>query len=404
MILVYDRRIPLPLAEFDNKSAGNPPFEGQRVGRVPRPNPAFLQQSRRRYSQMSPWGVLDQTMPTTPPVFGPTAIRPRVKPQPAAMLRRGYRQGDTLPAFDPGNTAGAPPLLGQSLTQAQRARRLPPPRKPQPPGKLPPVPLQSLFPAALTTVNPFRPFRWRPWHVRRGGKLQPLYIFPLPQEGDQSAIEPVTTGTGAPFMGGLAIVAMEWISSHGLAVSFESTYGTSYQYQLYAGRQLVGATVSTSDTQIIAQLFPSSWPQWLTLLAVPAADRDTSFGPLLPPNPYNCVELNFAAVGQPANAEWIEITAGTVVGGAVSLSNVVGLIPFVGNQFYSWVSQPLHGTGAWNFQLAMRDDCPPNGNRGPAAAVSSNVITLPPDVAIVAGQRFEIAIAAGVATVTFAYP
>jgi hypothetical protein len=339
----------------------------------------------------------------TAPVIGPTQVPPRVRPQTPAVARR-FSQTSPLPVLVPGATAGAPPFSGQTVPLGLRQRRLPPPRKAQPPGHLPLPAPQTLMPLSFFVACPFRPRRWQPWLTRRGWKLTPGYIFPLPQEGDYSAAEPISTGAGAPFTGGIAISNVGWISSSGIAITFATSYGpTQFQYQLYAGRQLVGATVHTSDTQIIAQLIPSAWPQWLTLLAVPPGNRDTNYGPLLPPNPYNCVNLRFAAVGQPANAKWIEIAAGTVVGGAVNLSNVLGLIPFVGDEFYNWVSPPLPGTGTWNFQVAMRDDCPPNGNRGPAAAIAANVITLPPDVLSVQGKRLAVTVTGGVATATFAY-
>lgn len=225
--------------------------------------------------------------------------------------------------------------------------------------------------------------------------------------GDPDPETPPTTDSivGPPYLGGFLVTDCAWLSATAISVSFTTTYGTDYQYQLYAGRQLIGATVATSERTLVGQLQPSTYPQCLTILAVEPTERLTDYGDRLPPRPYNRVKLRWATLGMPSDMKWIEITSGTVAGGAVSLSNVLALVPFDQNRFYEYLTPPVSGTGTWNFEVAHRDMRPPDGNRGTASAISAAVIAIPPDVESDGfGNRLAVAIASQNATVTYTLP
>lgn len=201
----------------------------------------------------------------------------------------------------------------------------------------------------------------------------------------------------------MRIVDAGWISAVGLMVRFASTYGTEYFHQLYAGRTLIGVTNAPSDRVVLGELQASHYPQPLQLVAVTPDDRLTDFGPSLPPRPYNRVKLGWTTSGW-TDAERIEISAGTVAGGAVDLTNVLEKMHFDENRVYSYTTPPMPGSGTWNFQVAGRDDTEPLGNRGTALAIPCGITAHPPDVALADdGTRLAVQVAAGIATVSFTY-
>jgi hypothetical protein len=209
----------------------------------------------------------------------------------------------------------------------------------------------------------------------------------------------------APYLGGLAITSARWISTHALRVAFSSTYAATYLYQLYHGRELIGVTDTPLERQIVGQLIPQAWPEPLALLAVTPANKLTDYGASLPPRPYNRVKLTVTPAGW-AGVKQIEVAAGTAVGGAVDVDNVIARTLYDTNRAYQIVTEPLEGTGVWNLEVAGRDDRPPAGNRGTAQAVAVTVTSHPPDLTFIdsAGRRFTPSIAAGVLTVTYTLP
>lgn len=209
----------------------------------------------------------------------------------------------------------------------------------------------------------------------------------------------------APYLGGFKIKAIGWLGPQSVIVVFSSSYGSSYLYQLYAGRTLIGVTRGTGDRSIIGSLSPSEWPQHLTLLAVAPENRLTDYGASLPLRPYNKVKLTFSTSSWPSDAKLIELSAGTAVGGAVDTTNVLKRVFYETDGTFTIYSTPMPGTGQWNFEIAGRDDKPPDGNRGTALAVSADVIAHPPDVVLQDDNtRFSVSIASGTATVTFENP
>jgi hypothetical protein len=155
MFLTYTRTNPIPLAEFGNLTAGNPPFRGQAVTRPPgsrfvrqverryqqfpqQPVPmgpalsagnppfigqavtrppravwAFVRQVERRYRQTPvEWSMLDQTVPLmSPETLLPTAVRPRLTGDVARQFRRRNLPPDSIATIGPGETA-RPPFVG----------------------------------------------------------------------------------------------------------------------------------------------------------------------------------------------------------------------------------------------------------------------------------------------------
>lgn len=209
----------------------------------------------------------------------------------------------------------------------------------------------------------------------------------------------------APYLGGFKIKAVGWVGPQAIIVVFSSTYGNSYLYQLYAGRTLIGVTRGPADRSLVANLGPSVWPQHLTLLAVEPANRLTDYGSFLPKRPYNKVKFRFSTSSWPSDTKLIELAAGTTPGGAVDAANVLERIFYTSDGTFTIYSPPMPGSGTWNFEIAGRDNRPPDGNRGTALATSASVIAHPPDVVLQDDNtRFSVSIASGTATVTFENP
>lgn len=204
-------------------------------------------------------------------------------------------------------------------------------------------------------------------------------------------------------LGGFKITKAQWVSPTAIRVSFSTSYGTAHQYQLYAGRELIGATLSTSERSVTGQLKPSAWPQHLTIVAVDPAERLTDYGATLPPRPFNRVKLTFSTSSWPADAEFIEVTGGTEPGGSVDPNNLLARVLYDTDREYEITTPPLAGSGVWNFSVAGRDNRPGGGNLGTAATAQATVTAHPPDVALVGGNRFSVAIEAGVATVSWSF-
>ena len=204
------------------------------------------------------------------------------------------------------------------------------------------------------------------------------------------------------YMGGFTITAAHWLSSEELQVRFTSTYGSTRYYQLYAGRSLVGVTMSREARSVIGTFKPSLWPQHITLLAVDSVDRLKDFGPGLPLRPYNKVKLRASAASYPADSEFLDVHAGTVPGGAVDANNRIQRVKYDIDREYELFTDPLPGSGTWNFEIAGRDDRPPDGNLGTALAISQEIIAHPPDMPLDDnGNRFSLSIASGTATFAF---
>ena len=215
----------------------------------------------------------------------------------------------------------------------------------------------------------------------------------------------------APYLGGHAMLSAAWSGPSSLRVRFSTTYGTTYLYQLYAGRTLVGVTESESERTVVGEFSPSVWPQWLQLLAVTRANQLTDYGSTLPPRPYNRCALAWT-VAADANTDnkFIDIVSGTAPGGAVVQTNLLKRLEYAGPGNYAWTTLPVAGSGTWNFEVSQRDNKLGStkwpGNEGTALAIqATNVLSTPPDFARnTSGQRFTVSVSGGVATVGVTYP
>lgn len=206
-----------------------------------------------------------------------------------------------------------------------------------------------------------------------------------------------------PYLGGHRITSSAWIGATSLLVRFASSWGAAYHYQLYAGRSLIGRTITTSDRRIIGQLQPSTWPQFLQLVAVAPAERDTDYGSLLPESrAYNKARLRFSTSSWPADSRLIQVAAGTEPGGSVDWDNILDRRLYDEDRQYEVITPPMPGTGVWNFGARGVDDKAVDGNAGTALALQATLASQPPDVVFQSdNSRFTLAIESQVLTVSF---
>ena len=201
---------------------------------------------------------------------------------------------------------------------------------------------------------------------------------------------------------GVPIDRAEWLDATTIRVRFRSTF-TGRNHQLYAGRTLIGETSAPTSRVVTGTVRPSDAPQPLQLLAVSAGELGTDFGTRLPVRPYNRVKLSWTASGFPADTKLFEVRAGTTPGGAVDANNVLARVPFKsGVTSYGYTTDPLDGTGTWNFEIVARDNRPADGNAGTALAIAAVVLAYPADVTLNSdGSRLDVSVSGGTATVTF---
>jgi len=206
-----------------------------------------------------------------------------------------------------------------------------------------------------------------------------------------------------PYLGGLEIVSVSWIDTHSIAVRISTTY-TDKLYQLYAGRSLVGVTSGYSDTVIIGTVVPALWPEHLQVLAVNSDEINNDYGSALPDRPYNRAKVTATVAGW-TDAKYLDVTAGTTVGGAVSDSNLIYREFFDTNRVYEMIVPAVgtfEGSGTWNLEAVGRDDKETGGNLGTPQALSVDVLSHPPDVPLQSdGTRFTVSIDSSVATFNF---
>lgn len=206
----------------------------------------------------------------------------------------------------------------------------------------------------------------------------------------------------APYLGGFRIVAASWASASSIRVDFVSTYGSLYQYQLYAGRSLIGATTSTDERRIIAPLSWSLWPQVLAIVAIDPSTAGTDYGSTLPPRPYNKAIVNVATSGWPSDSRLVAIAWGDSPGGAVNYSNEVRTL-YDTDRTYQLTSLPTGPSGSYNFAAYGIDDKPVDGNRGTVTSLTADLLTMPPDLVVTDGARFTATATSGTATITYEY-
>ena len=209
----------------------------------------------------------------------------------------------------------------------------------------------------------------------------------------------------APYLGGMRITKARYVGQTSLLVSFNSSYGSTYVYQLYRGRTLVGVSRNPNGRSVVGRVPASDYPEHLTLLAVSPGKARTDYGSTLPLRPFNKARITFTTAGY-TDCDRIEVSSGTVAGGAVDITNIQETLLFDTNRQYVVTTPPMNGgTGTWNYEVAGRDSTITAGNRGTALAVSLAIVSHPKDVQFDAnGFRFTHALASQTLTITFTLP
>jgi hypothetical protein len=207
----------------------------------------------------------------------------------------------------------------------------------------------------------------------------------------------------APYLGGLRITSLRWTNPTAIRADFVSTYGNLYQYQLYAGRTLIGSTVNTNERFIAAPVGVSLWPQFFAVLAVDPDNVLTDYGPHLPPRPYNKAEVSITTSGWPSDSRLVAIAWADEPGEAVNYANEVRQL-FYTDGSYTLTSEPIGPSGDYTFAAYGIDDKPENGNRGSVTSLTATLTTQPPDFALATdGARFQVTATSGTATITYDY-
>lgn len=202
------------------------------------------------------------------------------------------------------------------------------------------------------------------------------------------------------YLGGFKLLSFAWLDSHSLRIRFDSTY-TDKLYQLYAGRTLIGRTVSLADRAVIATLQPSLWPEHIQLVAVDLDEIDNDYGAALPGRPYNRAMITTTVEGWD-DAKYLDVIAGNVPGGAVDPENRIYRELFDTNREYTFITPTFHGSGLWNLEVLGRDDKLNEGNPGTSKALTVDVLSHPPDVQLRSdNSRIAVAVSGGTATIDF---
>jgi len=203
--------------------------------------------------------------------------------------------------------------------------------------------------------------------------------------------------------GGVEIRRIDATTPDEIIVRFASAHD-GWLHQLYLGRQLIDRTWLPEQRTLVGKISGAEWPEPLQILAVHPDIADLDFGDQLPARPYNRVRLDWRAAGFPSDAAFFDVTAGTAPLVDADPTNQLTRILYNGDIGYSYLSDPLAGSGYWNFEITARDDRPADGNAGTVACARERVLAYPPDVEPSGGSRFGLSLAAGVATFTVTLP
>lgn len=205
-------------------------------------------------------------------------------------------------------------------------------------------------------------------------------------------------------LGGVKLFSAEWLSATAILVRFTSLHA-GWLHQVYVGRELAGATSTPAERSTVVRLVESEWPQRLTLLAVHPDALGVDFGQLLPLRPYNRARIRWTTSAWPADSKLIDVYTSATPGGAVDETSRLGRILFATDGSYELVTAPLPGSGYWPIRVRGVDDKPPAGNQGTSAETVTRLLSHPPDlVTNSAGERFDVDVVAGEATVTCVVP
>lgn len=195
------------------------------------------------------------------------------------------------------------------------------------------------------------------------------------------------------------ITGVEWTGPNSLRVRF-STQLSGYHHQLYLGRQWIGETIQAADREIVGSIDLGDVPEHLSVIAVNGADFGQDNGSVLPRIPLARLRASFQTDGWPSDTKWIEVASNTTPGGAVDDDNVIDRIPWEGVADYVFLSDP-RDYGSHTFRIRGRDDKPDEGNLGTLTDLNVTLRSYPNDVQASGNDRFDVSVAAGVATLSW---
>lgn len=159
----------------------------------------------------------------------------------------------------------------------------------------------------------------------------------------------------------IAITSTEWVANGSLRVVFASNH--SKIHQVYAGRQLVGVTRTTTERECVCDVDQYARPQWMTVVAVD--DELADYGGDLPNRAYNVPVIQIPAQ---TGVDRIVASIGS------QTEEVVGLT--VARE----VVMPPQPTGDLTVTITPYDDRPAGGNAGTPVEVDLRSESMPPDI------------------------
>ena len=203
-------------------------------------------------------------------------------------------------------------------------------------------------------------------------------------------------------LGELRITGIEWTGQRALSVEVETTRADLY-LQLYAGRRLAGVSERSGSGRVTGQVLSKS-PIPLTIVLVPAAERETDYGQRLPRRPWNQYRVNWSATGFPADTKWFDV-AQSAEGESVDFATAQSRVPFYeGLEAYSFELEPFDESGTYEVGIRPRDDALPDGNPGTAATLTIPASVYPPDVQLNEdGTRLSVNVSDGNLEASFQY-
>lgn len=247
------------------------------------------------------------------------------------------------------------------------------------------------------------------WGLARGRTwrrplLRPDIDVCTPTNTSDLAGSPVVESLAA--LGGIQIARLDATTADEILVQFRSVHA-GWFHQLYLGRTLVDRTWLPEQRTLVGKLSGADWPEPMQVLAVHPDVADQDFGEKLPPRPYNRVRLAWRASGFPTDTAFFDVTAGNEPLAETDPNNRLNRILYNGDVGYEYLTDPLAGSGYWNFEVTARDDRPgpTDGNAGTAVCARERVLAFPPDVEPQSEtSRFGLSLSGGIATFTATLP
>lgn len=206
------------------------------------------------------------------------------------------------------------------------------------------------------------------------------------------------------YLGGMTVSAIGWINPTVIYVDFVSQFTDGWLWQLYSNKSLIGCTRIPSERRVVGQIVAAALPAPLTLVRVDSANILTDYSAFLPAGAWSRYRLNWTTSGMSADTDHFDVVEGDAPGGAIDVANILARVPFTADGNYTFELPPFEQNGNWAVGIVPRDNAIPLGNAGATSSQTVTVLACPPDVQFDSnGRRLQVSIAAGVATVTFAF-